>query len=283
MDLIKSNTIKLKTKRTFLKKGTCSRTFFYILNREFGHPKEQEEIAIDPMAGGILQQGYQCWMLWGAYMVLGADSLRRSENLNHAIGLAIKSTQYVMDSFKKRAKSIECADITNTDFSNKWSFAKYMLSGKFYGCFKLAGRWAPEAIKAAHEGLSQKVEYKTPPLSCASEVVKKMGGTKEEMAMVAGFAGGMGLSGDACGALVASIWKTKLDAVREGNIKTTISDPVSQQVVDAFYKETDYEIECSAICGKRFTNIDEHTEFIKSGGCSKLIQVLSAIDNAVQV
>ena len=60
MDTIKTSTLKLKTKRTYLKKGTCSRTFFYILDREFKHPRDEEEKAIDPLAGGILQQGYQC-------------------------------------------------------------------------------------------------------------------------------------------------------------------------------------------------------------------------------
>ena len=33
-----------------------------------------------------------------------------------------------------------------------------------------------------------------------------MGGTEEESIMVAGFAGGIGLSGNACGALSAAIW-----------------------------------------------------------------------------
>lgn len=42
--------------------GTCSRTFFYIINREFGFPHENEERAADPLAGGIVQQGYQCGM-----------------------------------------------------------------------------------------------------------------------------------------------------------------------------------------------------------------------------
>jgi len=42
-----------------LKKGTCSRTFFYILDREFGHPRDEEEKAIDPLAGGILQTFYE--------------------------------------------------------------------------------------------------------------------------------------------------------------------------------------------------------------------------------
>jgi len=78
MTTFKSETVKLKTKRVFLKKGTCSRTFYYILNREFGYPMDEEERAIDPLAGGLLQQGYQCGMLWGASMAVGAESLRRN-------------------------------------------------------------------------------------------------------------------------------------------------------------------------------------------------------------
>ena len=42
---------------------TCSRTFATILNRQFGHPRVPEEKAMNLMAGGILNQGYQCGML----------------------------------------------------------------------------------------------------------------------------------------------------------------------------------------------------------------------------
>lgn len=83
-----SEKIKTDTKWVFIKQGTCSRTFFYILNREFGHPREAEERAIDPLAGGIMQNGYQCGQLWGAVMALGAEALRRTTNLQKATGLA---------------------------------------------------------------------------------------------------------------------------------------------------------------------------------------------------
>jgi hypothetical protein len=102
-----------------------------------------------------------------------------------------------MESFLVTAKSVDCGEITETDFGNKWSFAKYMVTGKFYGCFKLAEKWAPEAIKVANKELSiEQPELKQQSLSCASEVVKQMGGSAEEMVMVAGFAGGLGLSGN---------------------------------------------------------------------------------------
>ena len=96
MKTLKSETVKLKAKRTFIKKGTCSRTFFYILDREFGHPRDEEEKAIDPLAGGILQQGYQCGMLWGASMAVGAEAYRRNNDPGsvHRINHSCHSAHY---------------------------------------------------------------------------------------------------------------------------------------------------------------------------------------------
>ncbi|MFC1784103.1 C-GCAxxG-C-C family (seleno)protein [Candidatus Neomarinimicrobiota bacterium] len=171
---------------------------------------------------------------------------------------------------------MDCGDITETDFGNNWSFAKYMFSGKFYGCFKLADKWAPEAIESAKEGLQQPIELKQQsPISCATEVVKKMEGSQEESVMVAGFAGGLGLSGNACGALAATIWKTILELIKKDEWKPSFKDPVSEKIIERFYEATDYKMECHEICGKRFNTVDEHSEYIKNGGCDSLINVLA--------
>jgi len=276
MGKIASERVKLKAKRTFIKKGTCSRTFFYILDREFGHPRDEEEKAIDPLAGGILQQGYQCGMLWGASMAVGAEALRKIENPGQTTGLAILATQQLMLSFVNRTESIECEDITQCDFTNKKSFIKYMLKGKFVNCFKLAGKWAPEALDAAYEGLERdQKDLPQQSLSCASEVVRKMGGSEEEMLMVAGFAGGLGLSGSGCGALAAAVWKNALIHNRKETGKSANYDPNTDLTLKAFYEETDYEMQCDKICGQRFNSLEEHTEFVKKGGCKKLIGVLA--------
>ena len=278
MDRIKAERTKIRASRAFLKKGTCSRTFFFVLNREFGHLKDDEERAVDPLAGGILQQGYQCGMLWGASLGVGAESYRRSESFEESVALSIVATQYVMKSFANRTNTIDCEEITKTDFSNGWSFAKYMLSGKFTSCFRLAGKWGPEAVQAVHEGLNMIPDCsEKPSISCASEVVKKMGGTDEEGAMVAGFAGGLGLGGDGCGALAAALWMNNLTEYIRKTGKSAPYKPDSNIFLDAFYKQTDYEIECSSICNRKFKSIDEHTEYVQNGGCKKLIEVLSSI------
>ncbi len=276
MKLIKSKTIKLKTKRVFLKKGTCSRTFFYLLNREFGNNLDEEERAIDLLAGGILQQGYQCGMLWGASMAVGTESFRRNNHPSRAIATAITATQQIMESFKNRTNCIECEEITSCKWSNKFSIAKYFFTGKFYDCFNLAGKWAPEAIQAAIEGLSdEQNEIDKMPVSCASEVIKMMGGSEKEMIMVAGFAGGLGLSGNGCGALAAAIWMNALIRIRKKTMKTALSDPVAEKILNVFLEKTSYEMECSKICERKFKTIDEHSEFIKNGGCRELINTLA--------
>lgn len=276
MNIVTSRKVKRRVKRTFLKKGTCSRTFFHILNREFGFPLDQEEQAADPLAGGIMQQGYQCGMLWGASLAVGAEAYRRSENFDQAVALSIRATQYVMKSFLNRTKTVDCSDITKTNFSSKLSMAKYLFSGKFYSCFQLAEKWAPEAIDSALEGLSvDKSELPKQQMSCATEVARKMGASDEEMIMVAGFAGGLGLSGNGCGALSATIWMNTLQRIRKQNIKISYTDPIGEKIINAFYAETDYKMLCSEITGEHFNTSQDHTIFMKNGGCKKLIKILA--------
>lgn len=264
------------TKWVFIKKGTCSRTLFYILNREFGNPLEDEECAADPLAGGIVNHGYQCGMIWGASMGLGAESFRRCDTPEQATGLAINATRQMNASFAARAETHDCEDITGTDLTSKASSLKLLVSGKFVKCFRLADKWAPEALKTALEALAvDKESLPQEAISCASEVVRKMGGSKEEMAIVAGFAGGLGLSGNGCGALSAAIWRNTLTYCRNNPGKNPSPYIDANNTLEIFFKETDYEFECHKICGTRFETTEEHTAFIQNGGCSKLIDALA--------
>ena len=102
-----------------------------------------------------------------------------------------------------------------------------------------------------------------------------MGGDEEEMLMVAGFAGGLGLSGSGCGALAAAVWKNALIHNKKNTGKSANYDPNTDFTLNAFYEETDYEMQCDKICGRRFETMEEHTEFLKNGGCKKLIEVLA--------
>jgi hypothetical protein len=276
MKNLKNATVRLKTKRTFLKQGTCSRTFFHILNREYGHPKPTHEHAVDPLAGGIAQHGYQCGMLWGATLGAGTESFRRFKNPDVAVGMAIKATQKIHHSFVEHAKTPNCSEITDTDWQKKFSILKFMLRGKMVTCFRLAGKWAPSALKAAEEGLSSgQTDLPTKPMSCASETLRRMGATDEEMVMVAGFSGGLALSGNACGALAAAIWKNTHERVKNQTYKYALADPEIEKILKSFYAVTNYELECSRICGRKFASVAEHSEFMGNGGCEKIMKALA--------
>jgi len=277
--------VKLNPRKVFWKCGACSHAMFHLLNHEFDNHKENEEKASDLFAGGIAQKGYQCGMLWGGALAVGAESFRRYSDKNEAIASAISASKYLVESFTKRTKSVNCRDISRVDWESKFDFALYMLKTIMRGfifspCFNLIVKWTPEAIQAANKGLSVRPLIQNQHcVSCASEVVKKMGATDEEAVMVAGFAGGIGLNGGACGALSATIWYKMLDwnTKNPGKTPSYFNNPDAKKIFRAFYIQTDSEILCSKICGKQFTSIDEHTEFIRNGGCGKLIDALAKL------
>lgn len=265
-------------KKIFRELGTCSRTFFYLLNREFGHPRTLEESAASALAGGIMQKGHQCGMLWGASLAIGAAAFRSTSNMNKAIRIAILATQNVMTSFLEREGTIKCRDITRCDFSSKWSYYKYLITGRFLHCFDLAQKWAPEAVQVAAESLSGQQHIPDDPCySCATEVAKKMGATDEQMVMVAGFSGGLGLSQQACGALSAAIWMRSLEWAMASNKTTLVKNPNAEAVLERFYKASPLKILCSEITGCDFRSVDDHSRYIAQGGCSELINTLAEI------
>jgi hypothetical protein len=264
-------TNRLETKKLFKELGTCSRTFCHLINREFGSIQEDDERATDPLAGGIIQRGHQCGMLWGAVLAVGAEAYRRKGTAGAA--LAVKGTRSVMDSFKKRTGTPDCREITETNFKNPFHFARYILfrTGR---CFNLAEEWGPDAVQAAREGLEMdRASAPEDALSCATETARRMGAAEKEAMTVAGLAGGMGLSGGACGALAAAIWLKGLDWCRqeENKGKSPYFNPESKEVLKAFLKRTGGEILCRNLAGRSFSSIEDHSEFIRQGGCREII------------
>jgi hypothetical protein len=272
-------------KKMFSKCGTCSRTYFSLLNNEFGYPKITEELASDPLAGGLMNTQNQCGMLWGSALAVGAESYRRFDNHSQAMVMAITGTQHVLTSYKKITKSLNCKDVIGVDISKKFEVGKFILKslpGGFTNmvCMNLAEKWLPQAIQSAKEGLSvEHHEIPELPVSCASEAIKKMGATNEEMVMVSGLAGGMGLSGMACGALGAVIWWNTLQWCRNNPAQSGYNNPKSKEILQVFNDITGSEILCANICGQSFNSIEEHAAYVKNGGCHKLIHGIAQVVN----
>lgn len=213
-------------------------------------------------------------MLWGASLAVGAEAHHRFDNREQAMGLAMTTSRDMMNSFSNRTGSVDCREVSNCDFTGALGIAKCFLLGRFRTCFNLAEKWAPEAIRSANAGLSN-TQDETSPCSacCAAEVAKKMGASKREMTMVSGFSGGLGLSGKACGALSAAVWMKSLAWHRQHSD----SKPDKTEILKTFYRATESKIQCRDISGQCFKTVNDHSEYVKNGGCAELIDKLAQI------
>ncbi len=269
------------TKRLFAKCGTCSQTLFCILNRDFGYPDNIAERASDPLAGGFMSTQNQCGMVWGASLATGLEAFRKFQDQDQAISGAVSSSMHIVQSFNDRANSVNCRDILGIDFTDKLQLSKFMLKSlpggfRYMICMNLAEKWAPEAIRSSREGLrDNQTHTSNPPLSCASELAKKAGADEQEIVAVAGLAGGIGLSGNACGALGTAVYLSSLAWCKKNPGKSGYSNPNSNEILSTFKKQTGDELSCQKICGKKFATIEDHTEYVKNGGCDQVINLLS--------
>ncbi len=248
-----------------------------VVDDSFDHPLKLEEEATAPLAGGIMQHGYQCGMLWGTTLAAGAEAYQRFGPGPQAETAAIMAAQRLVDSFRARYNYIDCLELTDMDWQNlsMQAMLKYFITGRVTRCFGMAGKYAPVAFDEINTALSaEHIEAPFPPVSCAAMLAQKMGVSEMHAVMAAGFAGGIGLCGGACGALGAAIWIISMNSRKEGASKMDFQNPKAIAAIDRFMKCTDYEFECSEIVGRRFENIDDHAGYLRDGGCSEIIEVL---------
>ena len=258
-----------------------------VVDRSFDHPLKLEEEAAAPLAGGIMGNGYQCGMLWGATLAAGAQAYRLLGSGPQAETEAILAAQRLVESFRTRTKNeINCLEITELNFKGKnqtLPVLKFFLKGGPIGCFSLAARYASLAFGEIstslpiNTALSEKhSEAPSSPVSCTAMLAQKVGLSEMHTVMAAGFAGGIGLSGSACGALGAAIWIIGMNSDKEGLENMGFNNPRATDALERFLESADYEFECSKIVGRRFENIDDHAAYLRAGGCSKIIEALAA-------
>ena len=232
-----------------------------------------------PLAGGVANMGYQCGMLWGAALAAGARAYQVHGAGPQAEAEAIVASQRLVKAFRAHTKNeINCLEISHLNMQGKTdagAILKFFLKGGPIGCFRMAARYAPDAYGEIDSTFSEKHnEAPSPPVSCASMLAKKMGVSEMHTVMAAGFAGGIGLSGGACGALGAAIWIIGLNQPVEMDGFSYSGTWVSD-VIEKYLESSDYEFECSAIVGRKFEDVSDHASYLRDGGCSKIIEVLA--------
>jgi hypothetical protein len=263
----------------FLKGRACSDTLFHVLNRAFDEPMKTEERAALPLAGGLMQHGYQCGMIWGAALAAGAQAYRLFGPGAQAETRAIAAARGLVEVFRARNNTINCHDITNLDASstNLQMINYFLIKGGAIGCFRRTARYAPAAFSAIDAAFSENHgEAPSAPVSCAALLARKMGAGDNHAVMAAGLAGGIGLCGGGCGALGTAIWIIGMNSIRNGSGKIEFQSPPAIDAIDRFTECTDFKFECSAIIGRRFTDTADHAGYVQAGGCAGLIEVLAS-------
>lgn len=258
----------------FLKGRACSDTLLHVLTRAFDCPMKPEERAAMPLAGGIMQHGYQCGMIWGAALAAGAQAHRLCGPGAPAETRAIVAAERLLESFRTQNTHVNCLEITDLDNSSSTmkQITYFLLKGGTIGCLRMSAKYAPVAFAEIEAALSEDpVEVPDSAVSCASVLARRMGATELQTSMAAGLAGGIGLSGGACGALGAAIWIIGLR--RE---KLEFKAPEAMAAIKRFLECTDFEFECEKIVGRKFADVADHADHMCRGGCEKLIEALAA-------
>jgi hypothetical protein len=253
-----------------------------VVDRSFDHPLKLEEHASMSLAGGIMGNGYQCGMLWGGALAAGAQAYRLYGSGTRVEVEALIASQRLVESFRVRAKEINCAEITDMEWKKTsqrrmvTQAVKFIAKGGPLGCFRLAADYAQIAFDEINAALAEKhIEASTFPISCAAMLAKKMGASEMHTVMSAGLAGGIGLSGCACGALGAAIWIIGTNSTQE-EMGQLFENPRALAALDRYLENADYEFECSKIVGKKFENVADHASYLRDGACANIIEALAA-------
>jgi hypothetical protein len=253
-----------------------------VVDRSYHNPLALEEGAVAPLAGGILQNGYQCGILWGAALAAGARAYQQLGPGPAAETQALLISQDLVKAFRLRNKEINCSDIVQMSWkgSSTRSLAaqvlKFFLRGGPLVCFSMSASYAQstrmEIDRSSSASIDQKSSYT---VSCASLLAKSMGASDLHSVMAAGFAGGIGLSGGACGALGAAIWLHGMNQAKVNNTRPGFSDPRLMEMVERYLSVSDYEFECARVVGRQFSDVADHAAYLQAGGCENIIQALS--------
>jgi hypothetical protein len=263
--------------------GGCSGGAIRELNRAFGQAMDAEERAVSPLMGGLKMQGYQCGALWGAALAAGAQAHRVMGPGPQAEAAALYLCQQLASGFLERSGSIDCDDLNDLEMKRMnpmGIFAHFFLKGGTVRCLKLCTGWSKLALETIQEGIEEPAsEPPQAPVSCAAELARRVGATEQQVCMAAGLAGGIGLSGDACGALGAAVWLLAMRVSEEHEVADVWDHEVFESRFEAmmarYLEAAEYNMECNEVVGRRFEDVHDHAVWVQGGGCSAIIDALA--------
>jgi hypothetical protein len=249
-----------------------------VVDDSYGYDLGPEEHATTPMAGGLAQLGYQCGQVWGSALAAGARAYDLFGGGAAGQAAALHASGRLIARFGRSYGSVNCSDLIGMEWKeiDLAHFAKYVARGGPVKCFSMTAGFG----KATRAEIDAALAEERPagaalPVSCAALLAERRGASERHATMLAGFAGGVGLSGEGCGALGAALWLAALDETRRGG-NVDLMNPRHMAVVEKFLGAIDGGFECAAIVGRKFADPQEHAAYVAAGGCARILDVLAS-------
>lgn len=254
----------------------------HVLDRAYDNPLEAEERATLPMVGGLKLHGYQCGQIWGAALAAGAQASEVKGDGPLGEAYALDASKRTIEAYRDVNGEVNCYELTATDkdSSTLKLVTYFLLKGGTVSCLARATRFAPKALVAIDSSLSDTLETPSEgPVSCTAELARRTGMSKQHQVMAAGYAGGLGLSGEACGVLGLAVWVMGMEAQKQDEEVDLWSDSAYnerfERMVETFLKASDYKFECAEIVGRKFDSVADHSKHVCEGGCGGILEAMT--------
>ncbi len=274
----------------FFRSISCSETTFTILNKAAGIGEQTIEQAAHTLAGGLWRHGHACGMTWGAALAAGLRARQKFSDESVAQGAALEASIKIMHAFGQNYNTVDCKTLIGCDLNRLTGRLAYIFSTEPLGCAKRMVDWTVQADDLINNSLAE-YQHTCTWTNCAVQTMNKCCGSlgldKNNAALVSGFAGGLGLSGNACAALAVGIFAlglkyyTEKTGPRDGFLTTTaqeigLSPEFTQgpsRLIDAFIGKYGTCL-CSDITGQVFSDKQDLAKYLDAGGCTELIDAI---------
>ncbi len=272
----------------------CSEASMTTQMRGFGINAPPYEQAIHPFSGGFMHQGHACGLLTGAVLAAGFAARSRFDHDRTRCGAALHAAIELAKAHPELAGSVDCREITEVSLTKLSGRVRYIQRGKGRMCGRLHLKWAPQAQQLIEQALLEFGERR-PVGSCANCSVRTMRELESSVRLkagdsvvVAGFAGGVGLLGNVCGALAAGVFAVSAEDQlrrdqmnRDSRIRGSLEELTGANYRGAatrlrleFIGEFGSEL-CINIIGRRFQDAADHCAFVEQGGCENVTKFVA--------
>jgi hypothetical protein len=262
--------------------------------RGFGIYEPAYEQAMHPFSGGFMHLGHACGLLTGAVLAAGFVARSRFGDDGTRSGAALHAAIRLAKAHPELAGSVNCREITEVSLTKLSGRLRYFQQGKGRMCGRLYLKWAPQAQQLIDDALLE-FEGRRRAGSCANCAVQTMRRLEpsarmkaEDSVLVAGFAGGVGLLGNLCGALAAGVFAMSAEDQlgrepkhRDSRIRGSLEELAGASYRGAatrlrleFIGQFGSEL-CIKIVGRRFQDAADHSTFVEQGGCQNVTKFVA--------